>query len=65
MPHCAITSCARSGCPPRSIDRLTSSRTDASACDEAMTVADGLLVAADATENPQINSLALNAYAWA
>ena len=30
-----------------------------------MTVADGLLVAADATENPQINSLALNAYAWA
>jgi hypothetical protein len=30
-----------------------------------MTVADGLLADADATENPQIKALVLNAYAWA
>ncbi|HUO36389.1 MAG TPA: hypothetical protein VMU34_00355 [Mycobacterium sp.] len=35
------------------------------ACDEARTIADDLLLAADATENPQIKALALNAYAWA
>jgi hypothetical protein len=39
--------------------------TNAGACDEAMTVADGLLTAADATENPEIKALALDAYAWA
>jgi len=33
--------------------------------DEAMAVAEGLLVAADLTENPQLKALALNAYAWA
>ena len=38
---------------------------NADAYDEAMTIADGLLQAADATQNPQIKALALNAYAWA
>jgi predicted ATPase/class 3 adenylate cyclase len=45
--------------------QLVLALTSAGACDEAMTVADGLLSAADATENPQIKALALNAYAWA
>jgi predicted ATPase len=45
--------------------QLVLALTNAGACDEAMTVADGLLAAADATENPQIKALALNAYAWA
>ena len=37
----------------------------AGACDEAMAVAEGILVAADVTENPQLKALALHAYAWA
>jgi predicted ATPase/class 3 adenylate cyclase len=48
---------------PRAL--LAMALTNAGACDEAMTVADGLLVAADATENPQIKTLALSSYGWA
>jgi predicted ATPase len=48
---------------PRAL--LAMALTNAGACDEAMTVADALLVAADATENPQIKTLALSAYGWA
>ena len=45
--------------------QLVLALTNAGVCDEAMTAADGLLAAADATGNPQIKALALNAYAWA
>jgi predicted ATPase/class 3 adenylate cyclase len=48
---------------PRAL--LAMALTNAGACDEAMTVADALLVAADATENPQIKTLALSSYGWA
>jgi predicted ATPase len=45
--------------------QLVLSLVNAGAYEEAMTVADGLLADADATENPQIKALVLNAYAWA
>ncbi len=45
--------------------QLVLALTNAGACNEARTIADDLLLAADATENPQIKALALNAYAWA
>jgi predicted ATPase/class 3 adenylate cyclase len=45
--------------------QLVMSLANAGAYDEAMTVADGLLMAADATENPFFKALALNGYAWA
>ena len=45
--------------------QLVLSLANAGAYEEAMTVAEGLLAAADATENPMIKALALNAYAWA
>jgi predicted ATPase len=48
---------------PRAL--LAIALTYAGAGDEAMAVADGLLVAADATDNPQIKALALSSYAWA
>ena len=38
---------------------------NAGAYDEAMAVAEGLPAAADATENPHLKALALNAYGWA
>jgi predicted ATPase/class 3 adenylate cyclase len=48
---------------PRAL--LAVALTNAGAWDEAMAVADGLLGAADATENPEIKALALSSYAWA
>ncbi|MFZ1162897.1 MAG: adenylate/guanylate cyclase domain-containing protein [Mycobacterium sp.] len=45
--------------------QLVLSLANAGAYDEAMSVADGLLAAADATENPMTKALALNGYAWA
>jgi predicted ATPase/class 3 adenylate cyclase len=60
------TTMARSS-GPRTLPHalLAVSLTNAGACDEAMRVADGLLVSADATENPQFKALALSSYAWA
>jgi predicted ATPase/class 3 adenylate cyclase len=55
----------RSGAHTLPRTQLVMPLTNAGACEEAMTVADGLLVAADATENPQMKVLALSAYAWA
>jgi predicted ATPase len=45
--------------------QLVLSLVNAGAHEEAMTVAEGFLAAADATENPMIKALALNGYAWA